>query len=57
MLGHNYLELFNRDNRREYLGPAQRSLETALRLQPRHEREGELKKQISQIRELLPLVR
>ena len=57
LLGQNYLELFNRDNRREYLGPAQRSLETALRLQPRHEREGELKKQISQIRELLPLVR
>jgi tetratricopeptide (TPR) repeat protein len=57
LLGQNYLELFNRDNRKEYLGPAQRSLETALRLQPRHEREGELKKQIAQIRELLPLVR
>lgn len=57
LLGQNYLELFNRDNRREYLGPAQRSLETALRLQPRHEREGELRKQIAQIRELLPMVR
>ena len=57
LLGQNYLELFNRDNRKEYLSPAQRSLETALRLQPRHEREGELRKQIAQIRELLPLVR
>jgi tetratricopeptide (TPR) repeat protein len=57
LLGQNYLELFNRDNRREYLGPAQHSLEAALRLQPHHERESELKKQIAQIRELIPLVR
>jgi predicted Zn-dependent protease len=57
LLGQNYLELFNRDNRKEYLAPAQRSLEAALRLQPRHEREGEVRKQIAQIRELMPLVR
>lgn len=57
LLGQNYLELFNRDNRKEYLGPAQKSLETALRLQPGHERQSEVKKQIAAIRELMPMVR
>ncbi|MFN7926036.1 MAG: caspase family protein [Bryobacteraceae bacterium] len=57
LIGQNYLELFNRDNRREYLGSAKQSLEAALRIEPQHERQGELKKQLVQIRELMPLVR
>ena len=57
LMGQNYLELFNRDNRREHLGGARDSLEQALRLQPGHERGGEVKKQLAMIRELLPVVR
>ncbi|MEZ5404329.1 MAG: caspase family protein [Bryobacteraceae bacterium] len=57
LMGQNYLELFNRDNRRDYLGSAQESLESALRLAPWHERQRELKSQLGQIRELLPRVR
>jgi tetratricopeptide (TPR) repeat protein len=57
LLGQNYLELFNRDNRRDYLQPARRNLETALALQPDHERRVEIKSQIGQIRELLSVVR
>lgn len=57
LMGQNYLELFNRDNRREYLGNARQNLESALRIEPQHERRGELLKQIASIRELLPLVR
>jgi tetratricopeptide (TPR) repeat protein len=57
LLGQNYLELFNRDNRREFLQPARQNLEQALTLQPEHERKTELKSQIAQIRELLPVVR
>ncbi|MEZ5356713.1 MAG: caspase family protein [Bryobacteraceae bacterium] len=57
LMGQNYLELFNRDNRRDYLGSARESLESALRLEPKHERERELRSQLVQIRELLPVVR
>jgi tetratricopeptide (TPR) repeat protein len=57
LLGQNYLELFNRDNRRDYLQLAQDNLQQALALQPDHERKGEVKSQIAQIRELLPVVR
>jgi tetratricopeptide (TPR) repeat protein len=57
LMGQNYLELFNRDNRREHLGGARESLEQALRLQPEHERGREVKKQLTAIRELIPLVR
>jgi tetratricopeptide (TPR) repeat protein len=57
LLGQNYLELFNRDNRRDYLQPARRSLERALTLHPDHERKAEIKSQVGQIRELLSVLR
>jgi tetratricopeptide (TPR) repeat protein len=55
--GQNYLELFNRDNRSDYLKSAQNNLEQALSLQPEHERLTEVRSQLVQIRELLPVVR
>lgn len=57
LLGQNYLSLFNRDNRRNQLEGAQKHLEQALRLQPAHQNAPQLKAQITQIREFLPLVR
>lgn len=57
LLGQNYLSLFNRDNRRDQLLGAQRHLEQALRLQPAHQQAPQLKAQVVQIREFLPLVR
>lgn len=57
LLGQNYLSLFNRDNRRDQLAGAQKHLEQALRLQPAHHNAPQLKAQITQIREFLPLVR
>jgi tetratricopeptide (TPR) repeat protein len=57
LIGQNYLELFNRDNRRDYLQPAKQSLEEALKLHPEHEQRNGVRSQISQIRELMSVVR
>jgi tetratricopeptide (TPR) repeat protein len=57
MLGTIYMDLFNRDNRRDYLVKAQDSLVTALQLSPDADFANEAKQNLKQVREILPQVR
>jgi tetratricopeptide (TPR) repeat protein len=57
MLGTIFMELFNRDNRRDYLVKAQESLQQALAINPAADFAKEAKQNLVQVRELLPVVR
>ncbi|HEY3743513.1 MAG TPA: caspase family protein [Bryobacteraceae bacterium] len=57
MLGTIYMDLFNRDNRRDYLVRAQDSLSTALQLSPDADFAPEAKQNLKQVREILPQVK
>jgi len=57
MLGTVFMDLFNRDNRRDYLVKAQDSIQQALSINPAAEFAGDAKKNLTQIREFLPMVR
>ena len=56
MLGTIYMDLFNRDNRRDYLVKAQDSLAMALQLSPEADFAPEAKQNLKQVREILPQV-
>jgi tetratricopeptide (TPR) repeat protein len=57
MLGTVFMDLFNRDNRRDYLMKAQDNIQQAVAINPAAEFAGDAKKNLTQIREILPLVR
>jgi tetratricopeptide (TPR) repeat protein len=57
MLGTVFMELFNRDNRRDYLVKAQESLQQALSINPDADFAKEAKQNLTQIREFLPVLR
>ena len=57
MLGTVFMELFNRDNKRDYLVKAKDSLEQALAINPAADFAKEAKQNLVQIREFLPLVK
>ena len=57
MLGTVYMDLFNRDNRRDYLVKAEGSLAMALQLSPEADFAGEARQNLRQVREILPKVR
>jgi tetratricopeptide (TPR) repeat protein len=57
MLGTVFMDLFNRDNRRDYLVKAQDNIQQALSINPAAEFAGDAKKNLTQIREFLPMVR
>src|SRR5579863_232826 len=57
LLAVSYSSLFNQDNRREYLLHAKESLEATLRINPHLENEKQLRSQLVEINEHLPLVR
>jgi tetratricopeptide (TPR) repeat protein len=57
LLAVSYSSLFNLDNRREYLLQAKDSLEATLRINPHLENEKQLRSQLVEINEHLPLVR
>lgn len=57
MLGTVFMDLFNRDNRKDYLVRAQESIQQALSINPDAEFAKDAKQNLVQIREYLPLVR
>ena len=57
MLGTVFMDLFNRDNRKDYLVRAQESIQQALAINPDAEFAKDAKQNLVQIREFLPLVR
>lgn len=57
LLGTAYLDLFNRDNRKEYLLKAEANIRKALELNPDAEFAAEANTNLKQIREILPQVR
>ncbi len=57
LLGTAYLDLFNRDNKREYLVKADTSIRKALELYPQAEFAKDARAHLVQIREILPLVK
>jgi Tfp pilus assembly protein PilF len=57
MLGTIYMDLFNRDNKRDYLLKAQDNLVTALQLSPEADFAPEAKQNLKSVREILPQVR
>ncbi|MCC6590372.1 MAG: caspase family protein [Bryobacterales bacterium] len=57
LLGTAYLDLFNRDNRKEYLVKAETNIRKALQLNPDAEFATEAKSNLKQIREILPQLR
>lgn len=57
MLGTVFMDLFNRDNRKDYLVRAQESIQQALSINPDAEFAKDAKQNLVQIREFLPLVR
>lgn len=57
LLGTAYLDLFNRDNRKEYLLKAESNIRKALELNPDAEFAHEARTNLKQIREILPQLR
>ena len=57
MLGTIYMDLFNRDNKRDFLVKAQDSLAMALQMSPDADFAGEARQNLKQVREILPQVR
>jgi tetratricopeptide (TPR) repeat protein len=57
MLGTVFMDLFNRDNRRDYLVKAQENIQQALSINPAADFAKDAKQNLVQIREFLPLVR
>lgn len=57
MLGTVFMDLFNRDNRKDYLVRAQENIQQALSINPDAEFAKDAKQNLVQIREFLPLVR
>jgi tetratricopeptide (TPR) repeat protein len=56
-LGTVFMDLFNRDNRRDYLVRAQESIQRALAINPDADYAAEAKQNLVQIREILPRVK
>ena len=57
MLGTVFMDLFNRDNRRDYLVKAQDNIQQALSINPAAEFAVDAKRNLTQIREFLPIAR
>jgi tetratricopeptide (TPR) repeat protein len=57
LLGTVYMDLFNRDNRRDYLVKAEQNLAHSLSLAPNADFAREAKLNLGRVREILPMVR